>query len=164
MINREIIDRHSAKIERCDLYLVKVTLYNGTVYDRLEPRRLFPFSNPDKFITLLNENEVEVGIINSMDELDDDSRKAVEDCFAEYYMIPKIKKILWVVDKFGTLKFGVDSDRGAVEFTIRNRHSDIKKLRGTDRVIIRDSNDNRYEIPQFSLLDKHSKNLLFSYV
>ena len=43
---REIFDKDSAKIERTDLYLVKVTLYNGKVIENLEPRKLFPFSDP----------------------------------------------------------------------------------------------------------------------
>ena len=59
MRRREILDKDSAKIERTDLYLVKVTLYNGEVFENLEPRKLFPFTDPDKYITLLDEKEYE---------------------------------------------------------------------------------------------------------
>ena len=34
----------------------------------------------------------------------------------------------------------------------------------SNRVIIRDANDNRYEIPDYTALDAHSKHLLFSYL
>ena len=160
---REIFDKDSAKIERTDLYLVKVTLYNGKVIENLEPRKLFPFTDTNKFITLLDEKEYEVGLILDLDFLDDGSRKAIEECFGEFYMIPKIYKINSVYDKFGSLKFNVDSDRGTIEFSVRNRHSDIKKLHGTDRIIMRDSNDNRYEIPEYTALDAKSKKLRFPY-
>lgn len=77
-------------------------------------------------------------------------------------MIPKIVEVLQIYDKFGSLKFKVRTERGIVEFRIRSRHSDIKLLRN-GRIIIRDSNDNRYEISDFDALDNRSKKLLFSY-
>ena len=67
-------------------------------------------------------------------------------------------------DKFGSLTWKVETDHGTVTFRIRNRHSDIKHLRGTSRIIIRDSNDNRYEIPDIDNMDPHSEHLLFSYL
>ena len=44
-------------------------------------------------------------------------------------------------------------------FEIRNRHSDIKMLYD-GRVLVRDSNDNRYEITDCKTLDKHSMAIL----
>ena len=66
-------------------------------------------------------------------------------------------------EKFGSLTWKVETDRGTVAFRIRNRHSDIKCLDGK-RVLIRDTNDNRYEIPDYTTLDMHSRRLLFSYL
>jgi hypothetical protein len=116
------------------------------------------------YITLLDSHEKELGFVRDLEEIDEDSRRALEECFAEYYMIPKIQKVLKCVDKFGTLKWTVETDRGVITFDIRNRHSDIKHLHGTSRVIIRDSNDNRYEIPDVENMDPHSAHLLFSYL
>ena len=41
---------------------------------------------------------------------------------------------------------------GNREFDIKNRQSDIKTVYG-NRVLIRDANDNRYEIPDWEKLD-----------
>ena len=161
---RIYIDRYTGKLERTDLYFVRLTLKDGTVYEDLEPRRLFPITNQTMFITLLDSHEKELGFVRDLEEIDDDSRRALEECFAEYYMIPKIQKVLKCVDKFGTLKWTVETDRGVITFDIRNRHSDIKHLRGTSRIIVRDSNDNRYEIPDIDNMDPHSAHLLFSYL
>ena len=79
----------------------------------------------------------------------------------EYYLIPKITALLDVSEKFGILKWTVDTDRGEQAFTIRNRHNDIKVLYD-GRVLVRDSNDNRYEIPDYRKLDRHSIKLLNS--
>ena len=163
-MGRIYIDRYTGKIERTDVYLVRLTLKDGTVYENLEPRRLFPVTNENMFITLLDSDERELGFVRDFDELDEDSREALRQSFAEYYMIPKIEKLTKTEEKFGTLKWTVVTDRGDVTFRIRNRNSDIKRLFGTNRVIIRDSNDNRYEIPDVENLDGRSKRLLFEFL
>ena len=163
-MGRIYIDRYTGKIERTDLYLVRLTLQDGTVYENLEPRMLFPFTNHEMYITLLNKDEREVGFVRDLEEVDDASRQALEECFREYYLIPKISRLIDCEDKFGTLKWTVETDRGVITFQIRNRHSDIKHLWGTKRVIIRDSNDNRYEIPDHTVMDAHSNRILFSYL
>lgn len=163
-MGRIYVDKYTGRLEKSDMYLVRLILKDGTVYDNLEPRMLFPFTNHTMFISLLNADEREVGFVRSLTEIDEDSRKALEACFREYYMIPKISRVINCEDKFGTLKWTVDTDRGVITFQIKNRHSDIKNLRGTARIIIRDSNDNRYEIPDYTVLDAHSNRMLFSYL
>ena len=163
-MGRIYVDKYTGRLEKTDLYYVRLTLKDGTVYEDLEPRMLFPFTNHTMYITLLSKEEKEVGFVRCLTELDEGSRAALEACFAEYYMIPKITKLLRCEDRFGTLKWEVETDRGVISFRIRNRHSDIKHLYGTTRVIVRDSNDNRYEIPDVSRLDKHSRQILARYL
>ncbi len=163
-MSRIYIDKYTGRLERTDLYLVNLTTKDGSVYEDLEPRRLFPYTNKTMFITLLDRDERELGFVRDLEELDEASRNAIEECFKEYYMIPKILKVLDCEDKFGTLKWTVLTDRGEVTFNIKNRHSDIKHLYGTPRVIVRDSNDNRYEIPDIDSLDAKSGRFLFAYL
>lgn len=163
-MGRIYVDRYTGKLERTDIYRVRLTLRDGTVFEGLEPRRLFPMTNHTMYITLLDENECEVALVRDFSELDTDSAQAIADCFEEYYMIPKITQVISSVEKFGSLKWVVETDRGTVTFRIRNRHSDIKHFHGTNRILIRDSNDNRYEIVDYTALDTHSKRLLFSYL
>ena len=163
-MRRIYVDKYTGRLERTDIYRVRLILRDGTVIEDLEPRRLFPFSNHTMYITLLDKDECEVAIIRDYDELDEGSMKVLQECFSEYYMIPQITRLVSSVEKFGSLKWVVDTDRGRVTFRIRNRHSDIKHFYGTNRVIIRDSNDNRYEIKDYQALDAHSQHLLFSYL
>lgn len=163
-MGRIYIDRYTGSVERTDLYLVRLRMKDGSVWEDLEPRRLFPLTNQDMYITLLNREEKEVGFVRELSELDEASREALQECFKEIYMIPKILRLLECEDKFGSLKWKVETDHGTVSFRIRNRHSDIKHLHGTKRIIIRDANDNRYEIPDYTAMDAHSNRLLFSYL
>ena len=162
-MGRIYIDQYTGRIKRSDVYLVTLTLKDGTVIENLEPRRLFPVTNATMFITLLDHEEKEIAFVRDLEELDPESAAELQKCFKEYYRIPKIQKLLESDEKFGSLTWRVETDRGVVSFRIRNRHSDIKCLDGK-RVLIRDTNDNRYEIDDYKLMDGHSQRLLFSYL
>ena len=149
------------RITRTDTYLVRMDGHDGRVLENLEPRRLFPFTAPDTFVTLLGEGEKEAALIHSLDELDEASRRAVEECFEEYYLIPEVTAVLHVEDKAGSFKWKVKTDRGVVEFHIRNRQSDIKQ--DGDILLMRDSNDNRYRI-DLKKLDAKSMKRILSYI
>ena len=150
------------KIIRTDTYLVKVECENGDVFTDLEPRRLFPITDLNRYITLLDEKEKEIALIKEMSSLNEESAKAVNGCFEDFYMIPKILSVVDISDKFGVLKWTVITDRGEISFSIRNRHSDIKVL-GKKRLFIRDSNDNRY-LGNISEFDSHTMRKIFCYI
>lgn len=156
---RLYINGDEVRFTRKDMCLVDVEFYDGRKFENLEPRRLFPVSGLKKYITLLDEEGKECAIIRSIDDLIPESKKIIEDCLREYYMIPKITRLISCFEKFGVLKWTVETDRGEHTFEIRNRHSDIKMLYD-GRVLVRDSNDNRYEITDYKSLDKHSIALL----
>ncbi len=161
---RFYIDRYTAKIERTDMYLVRVTKKDGSVIEDLEPRRLFPVTNKEMYITLLDSDEREVAFVRDLSELDEASAEALRACFEEYYRVPRITALLDSREKFGSLTWVVETDRGGpVTFRIRNRHSDIKMMRD-GRILVRDTDDNRYEIASFDAMDARSKQLLFSYL
>ena len=157
------IDGPEVKITKVGDTTVQLEVYKGDTYPSLEPKRLFPRSSLTQYVTLMEETAdgtaKEVAIIRNIEHLDKESRKAIEDCFANYYMIPVILEVLDVVEKYGMVSWTCRTDKGVITFKIRNRLSDIKLLYD-GRVLIRDSADNRYEIPNVSKLDKKSRKLL----
>ena len=82
-MGRIYVDKYTGRLERTDVYQVKLTLKDGSVIEHLEPRRLFPFSNTTMFITLLDENEREVAFIRDYTELDPASVKVLEEWLVE---------------------------------------------------------------------------------
>ena len=61
-MERIYIEYDMAKFTRKDITLVDVELYDGRSFQNLEPRRLFPVSGLEKYITLLDETGVEKAI------------------------------------------------------------------------------------------------------
>ncbi|MBQ1847241.1 MAG: DUF1854 domain-containing protein [Clostridia bacterium] len=155
MSDRIYINADEAKITYKGFCKVDLEMYDGRKFEDLEPRRLFPLSGLTKYITLLSPEMKEVALIRDIGQLMPESRQAVEKCLDEYYMIPKITAILDRKEKNGLLKYTVMTNYGQRSFDIRNRHSDIKNLYD-GRVLFRDSNDNRYEIPDITKLDRTS--------
>ena len=163
-MERLYIDQENGRLARTDLCRVSLTLTDGTVYENLQPRRLFPYTMPSKYVTLLGDDGHEVAVIRDLDALDPDSCAVLNQVLAEYYMIPKILRLLAIEDVNGALKWRVLTDHGEIEFRIHNRNSDIKLMRGTHKVLVRDADDNRYLIPDHTDLDRHSKHLLYAYL
>ena len=158
---RFYIDGDTAKFTRKDICLVDMELYTGEKVEDLEPRRLFPVSGRMKYITLLDRDGKEHAIIRDVEQLMPESKQAILDCLREYYLIPRITALLDRSEKYGILKWTVNTDRGVQQLRIRNRNADIKLLYD-GRILVRDSNDNRYEIPDFRKLDRRSQQLLGS--
>ena len=149
------------RIEAGENNLVNLICADGRRFDGVEPRRLFPVSRADKYITLLDEEGVEVAQIRDMNELSPEAREAVSYSLEDFYLVPTITRIISVSEKFGTLRWTVETDRGVRTFEIRNRYHDVK-VYPDGRVRVRDSDDNRYTIRDYKELDAHSRKLMIS--
>jgi len=156
---RIYVDGDQVKITRVGPSLVDVEVFGGQTYRELEPRRLFPISGLHKYITLIDKDLKEVMIIRNLQTLMPESKEAVSLCLDEYYLIPQITRLIDSKEKYGMLKWTVDTNRGRCSFDIRNRHTDIKVLYD-GRILVKDSDDNRYEIRDIEKLDKRSRALL----
>lgn len=131
----------------------------GECFEKLEPRRLFPVSRNDEYITLLTSDGKEVAVIRNISDLDDSSAEVIANSLKDYYLVPFITEILSITEKNGTLSWTVQTNRGKKTFDIRNRNHDIR-VYPDGCVRIRDSHDNRYVIEDHNKLNKHSLRLL----
>ncbi len=156
---RVFINADEVKISPSEAFLLDIEFFDGTGFKNVEARRLFPITGPDRYISLLDEKGSEIAVVRDINTLMPESGNALRKALEEYYMIPKISKILGRSEKFGVLKWEVLTDRGIREFEIRNRQTDIKVIQD-NRVLIKDSNDNRYEIVDFEKLDRGSFKLI----
>lgn len=156
---RFFINADEVKITSGEAFLLNLEFYDGTKFENVEARRLFPITGPDIYISLLDDKGSEIAVVRNINNLMAESADALKSSLEEYYMIPKISKITDRSEKYGVLKWTVETDRGIREFEIRNRQTDIKVIQN-NRVLIKDSNDNRYEIVDFEKLDKSSLRLI----
>ncbi len=155
-MGRLYIEYDAARFTRKDITLVDMELHDGRKFYNLEPRRLFPLSGLEKYITLLDQEGIEQAIIRDLRTLPAQERLIIEDCLKEYYLIPKVTRIVSSSEKFGVVTLETETDRGPAVIEIRNLLYGMKLLYGS-RVLLRDGSDNRYEIPNLAALDKQSR-------
>ena len=74
----------TAEIRLTDVFNVSLRLEDGTEYNEVELRRLFPISDRDHYISLIDKDEKQIAMIRSYDDLRAESSAAVKACFNDY--------------------------------------------------------------------------------
>ena len=94
--------------------------YDGRVWERVQVIRLFPFTEPDKYISLrtVDERSKEIGVIADLEQVSVETRKLLEEQLNLHYFTPIIEKIIDIKDEYGYAYFHVMTDRGECRFTI----------------------------------------------
>lgn len=156
---RRYIDGPEVMLTVNDGIFLDAQFYSGEQYELLEPKRLFPVSGLTQYISLMDSEGNEVAVIRNLDTLIPESRQAVEQVLHEQYIIPKLKRFVRSSEKFRIWKWTWETDKGEVTFEIINHVASIKTFYD-GRVLIKDGNDNRYEIPNLNDLDKRSLKML----
>ncbi|MBR3954144.1 MAG: DUF1854 domain-containing protein [Clostridia bacterium] len=153
------IEGPEVKLTVNDGIFLDVDFATGEHFDMLEPHCLFPISGRNKYIVLLDSEGEQIAVVRDMDQLLPESKQAIEDCLREYYMMPRIKRFIEMSEKFKIWMWTCETDRGIITFEIRNHITAVKPLYD-GRILIKDANDNRYEIPDIKQLDKKSYKML----
>lgn len=153
------IEGPEVRLTENDKIFVDAEFYSGEKFYELELHRMFPITGLTKYIALMDSEGNEIAVIRDINDLMPESREVVENCLREYYMIPRITKFIKMSERFKIWMWTAETDKGICTFEIRNHLTAIKPLYD-GRVLIKDANDNRYEIPDVNLLDKHSKKLI----
>jgi len=138
-----------------DRIFLDAEFFDGTRLECLEPHRLFPVTGPSRYVALIDEEGESVGVIGNLDDLMEGSKEAVMGALDEYYMIPRIERIILREDRQGLNRWEVETNHGKAEFEMADVINSIKRLYD-DRVLIKDLSDNRYEIPDLGKLDARS--------
>lgn len=153
------IEGSEVKFTENDKIFVDVEFYTGEKFTELELHRMFPVTGLTKYIALLDKEGNEIAVIRNIEDLMPESKKVVESCLREYYMIPRITRFIKMSEKFKIWMWTAETDKGICTFEIRNHITAIKPLYD-GRVLIKDANDNRYEIPNVNDLDKKSLSMI----
>ena len=162
-MERIYIDRDTAQFTRKGLTFVNMTFSDGKTVEKLQPRRLFPVSDRTRYISLLDESGAEQAVIRNLSVLEPQQQRMITECLDEYYLIPKITAITDFRERFDGLSLFAETDRGPARIEIRTLNHGLR-MDGPIRVLVRDVNDNRYEIPDVTRLDKRSRQILARYL
>ena len=135
--------------------------FDGKKWERVQVIRLFPFTEPDQFISIrtVEERSKEIGVIEDMKKVSKETRKMLEEQLKLHYFTPVIQKVLDIKDEYGYAYFHVMTDRGECRFTINMGGNAVVRLTDT-RLLITDLDENRFEIPDVLQLSQKEQRKL----
>jgi hypothetical protein len=110
------------------------------------PLRLFPLSEPQKWIALLSPEGREVAQLDSLESLPAAARDLLNEELSRREFVPIIQQITWVSGNF-----------------VLKNEDDIRRL-GVRSVLVVDSHGIRYLIPDREQLDAFSQRIIEWYV
>ncbi len=124
--------------------------------DRVIVLRSFPLSSPDRFLSVRRPEtgQPEIGMINEIGDLDEESEALVSEELARRYFIPTIRHIVSLHRK-GVIYIKADTDIGRRLLRLRDTASSFRTLED-GRVILNDLDGSCYEIPDPQALDRAS--------
>jgi len=130
---------------------------------KLSVVRIFPLSGPQRYLSVRDGANKEVGIIVEPDELDAENRRLVTEELERRYLVPVVRRIIAVKERFGTVEWEVETDRGISKFTMRNVRENVLQP-SPDRYLFSDVEGNRYDVRDLSALDTASQAFVQRYL
>lgn len=123
---------------------------------RVEVLRAFPISNENQNLILRDGDGKELGILRNFEGIEASQRQLLQDALENRYFLPKILKINSILERFGSAVWDIETDRGATSITTKALHEAIYEITPS-RFMLRDTEENRYEIPDVNALDEVSR-------
>jgi Domain of unknown function (DUF1854) len=135
---------------------------DGTRHVGVEPVRAFPLSDPERFISLVDGQGHELATIDDLAHLPPAARELILRELTDREFLPRIERVLSVIDTKEPKIWDVITDRGPVQFLLGDS-DDIRRL-GPQRAILLDVHGGRYYIPDSQQLDPRSQQILARYL
>ena len=152
------IDKNNAEFFIKNKFLALKTKIDGeeTEYDRVFLHRDFPHELLWEYISVVGEENKEIGIIYSLEDFEADTIELLKKEIERKYYSPEITVIHSVKERYGFSYWKVTvADGRDLNFTMQDTFRNIIRI-GDDRAMLVDVNGNRYSIPDVSNLDRKS--------
>ena len=134
----------------------------GVRHVGVEPVRMFPITDPDRWVSLCDAAGHELVCLRTLDDLPDAMRKTVREALHRREFAPVIQRILNItIDPDGS-EWEVTTDRGRTRFRLKG-DDDIRRI-GDHRYLIADAAGIRYLLADTRALDAPSRRLLEHYI
>ena len=156
-LTQQQLDPHTVEIRQNGDVLLLVTNDQEKAVDHLV--RCFPFSTPERWISLRDKEGTELGLLPTLDGLNKPSRTLIETYLKDRYYIPLIQSIREIESsKQGGTIWHVNTQDGPTSFTVRGDRS--LNLSAFPEVVFTDATTRkRYKILDFTKLDRISQKI-----
>jgi len=121
--------------------------------------KCFPLTDPERYISLRDENGQELGILREIASLDEKSRMIVQEELAKRYFMPIIRRVTSVKETGGAIEIEAVTDKGNRTIQLAGRGEAINEIQ-PGRIILTDVSGNLYEISDYTSMDIRSVRLL----
>jgi hypothetical protein len=132
-------------------------------HKRVTLSRILPLNDPDDYISVIDTDGAEIGIIRSISELPEKQAMIVRDELSKRYYCPTVLKISSVKEKMGYVYFDVMIKEKSKSFAVKDVSRNIRQL-DDRRIIIFDVDGNRYIIEDINRLDVKSMRRIEPYL
>ena len=133
--------------------------YNETDYPRVNIIKSFPLNYEDKFISVCDCENSEIGIIPDTGNFPEETQNLFAEDILRRYFLPEISSIENLKQEFGYVYWSVTTDSGSKKFITTKDAGAIIPL-SNNRVLLIDLDGNRYNISDYTKLDKKSYKLI----
>src|SRR6266542_3633232 len=145
------------------LSTLRLTVEEDRSYLKVSVLRAFPLSEPNRFLSVRDSANKEIGLIANPADLGAENRKLVEEELERRYLVPAVTRIIAAKERFGTVDWTIETDRGICRFTTRNLRENVQRP-APGRIILNDVDGNRYDIRNVGDLSRESQELLFRHM
>jgi Domain of unknown function (DUF1854) len=142
---------------------LRLTIEDDRSYLKVSILRTFPLSEPDLLLSVRDSENKEIGLILNPEDLDAENRRLVNEELERRYLVPTVTRIVFAKERFGTVDWTMETNRGLCQFTTRNLRENIQRP-SPGRIILNDVDGNRYDIRNLDDLSLASQELLFRHI
>lgn len=134
----------------------------GLRHENVYPRRAFPLTDPDRWISIRDERGQELALVDDPERLPEQVRRILLDDLERREFVPRIRRVHNIHSEPDALVWDVETDRGHTTFRMEGEDH-IHLLEG-GRVLLTDLHGIRYLIADIHTLDAASRRKLERYV
>jgi hypothetical protein len=132
-----------------------LTLGANRTFAGVVPVRCFPLSAPSEWISFVDENGQEVFLLETLEDLEEDTRKLIVEDLRRREFLPRITRILRIEPSSEPSLWVVETDKGKMEFVL-STEDDVRQI-DQKTLLITDSKGMRFIIRDADKLDRKSK-------
>ncbi|PYP73083.1 MAG: hypothetical protein DMD41_07325 [Gemmatimonadetes bacterium] len=125
-------------------------------------RRSFPWSEPSRFLSLRDDDDQEVALVQEPAELDAASRHALEQAMREAGFVLEVTRVLEIEEEIEIRHWRVETRQGPRSF--QTRLDDWPRALPHGGLLIRDVAGDLYLVANPAALDRNSRALLWAFV
>ena len=137
--------------------------HKGEDQKRVTLVRTLPVKDPNKYISVMNLENKELGILEDITTLDPEQQKMLDRELAHRYYCPTVTEIFSIKEKMGYLYIEASISGTKKTFAIKDVSRNLRVL-DANNIIITDIDGNRYYIPDLFKIPTVSRRKLEPYL